>query len=398
MKNLLMSAVIILAMFAAIGFKHVEAVQFNEKLLRQVQLTDAGARDIPKIILREDPRDITIFGAPVATQAQMVQFIRMRNPNPKINCSVEDLVRYYYEEGAVENIRADIALCQAIKETGTWNYGGDVTPDQNNYCGLGTTGGGVKGGYFETPQIGARAHIQHLLVYTSTRPTKRKNVDPRYDHIVNNRKDVFGQVHTWVGLNGIWASPGHNYGQDILNLWKQAQAIYSEGTAKVDLPRREGDTPEEIAANRVRIGLIDYGNKDFVKAEENFQAAVNADPYSADALWDLALAQEKNGKLDAALKTYDNLLRFDPNFETGFYNRGRLKLLHNDFEGAIQDFKRTLQIETRFVDAQNEIALAHFKQGLYEDALNDLQVAMKINTTNDIVKSNLDKLQACVVK
>ena len=89
MKNLLMSAVIILAMFAAIGFKHVEAVQFNEKLLRQVQLTDAGARDIPKIILREDPRDITIFGAPVATQAQMVQFIRLRNPNPKINCSVE---------------------------------------------------------------------------------------------------------------------------------------------------------------------------------------------------------------------------------------------------------------------------------------------------------------------
>lgn len=397
MKNLLMSAVIIFAMFAALGFKHVEATNFNEKMLRQVQLTDAGGKDIPKIILREDPRDITIFGAPVATQEQMVQFIRLRNPNPKINCSVEDLVRYYYEEGAVENIRPDIALCQAIKETGTWNYGGDVTPDQNNYCGLGTTGGGVKGGYFPTPQIGVRAHIQHLLVYTSTRPTKLKNVDPRYDHIVNNRKDVFGNVHTWVGLNGIWASPGHNYGQDILSLWQQAQAMYSSNI-KVDLPRRESDTPEDIAANCVLSGLIAYGNKDFVTAEKEFQDAVDATPESTDALWDLALAQEKNGKLDAALKTYDQLLKYDRDFETGYYNRGRIKLLKNDFDGAIKDFTRTLQIEDRFVDAHNEIAIAHFKQKLYEEALNDLQTAAKVNTTNKIVNSNLAKLQACVKK
>jgi len=397
MKNLLMSAVIILAVFAAFSFKNVEAAKFNENLLRQTQLDDSGGKDIPKIILREDPLDITIFGAPVATQEQMIQFIRLRNPNPKINCSVEDLVRYYYEEGAVENIRADIALCQAIKETGTWNYGGDVTPDQNNFCGLGTTGGGVKGGYFPTPQIGARAHIQHLLVYTSTRPTKRKNVDPRYDHIVNNRRDVFGNVHTWVGLNGIWASPGHNYGQDILSLWQQAQAMLS-GKSKVELPRRSTNTPEDIAADHVQLGLIAYGNKDFVTAEKEFQVAVDATPESTDALWDLALAQEKNGKLDAALKTYDQLLKFRPNFETGYYNRGRIKLLQNDFDGAVKDFKRALQIETRFVDALNEIAVAHFKQGLYDDALNDLQEAAKMNTTNEIVKANLAKLQACVVK
>ena len=397
MKNFFTLAVTILAVLAAIGFKHAEAVDFNKNLLQQLQLTDAGAKDIPKIILREDPNDITIFGAPVATQEQMVKFIRLKNPNPKINCSVEDLVRYYYEEGAIENIRADIALCQAIKETGTWNYGGDVTPDQNNFCGLGTTGGGVKGGYFPTPQIGARAHIQHLLVYTSTRPTKMTNVDPRYEHIVNNRRDVYGNVHTWVGLNGIWASPGHNYGQDILSLWQQAQAMYT-GNSNVQIPRRESDTPEDIAAGCVRSGLIAFGEKNFVKAEEEFQEAVDEMPDSTDALWDLALAQEKNGKIDAALQTYDKLLRYSPNFETGYYNRGRLKLMKNDFDGAVKDFKRALQIETRFVDAQNEIAIAHFKQGLYEEALNDLQVAAQINTTNDIVNSNLAKLQACVVK
>ncbi len=394
MKNFVTLALTILFVFAAIGFKNAEAVNFDQHLLKRVHLDDAGAKDIPKIIMRENPHDITIFGEPVATQAQMVEFIKMRNPHPKINCSVEDLVRYYYEEGAIEGIRADIALCQAIKETGTWNYGGDVTPDQNNFCGLGTTGGGVKGGYFATPQLGARAHIQHLLVYTSTRPTKLENIDPRYDHIINNRRDVYGQIHTWTGLNGVWASPGHNYGQDILALWQQAQAIYSNGAATPI--KREGNTPEDKAANFVLSGLIHYGNKDFKKAEKDFQSAVNVLPENTDALWNLALAQEKNGKLDAAIKTYDQLLKFKTEFETGYYNRGRLKLLKKDFDSAIKDFQRALQIETRFVDAYNEIAIAHFQQGMYDEALEDLQTAAKVNTTNEVVKSNLTKLQNCV--
>ena len=43
--------------------------------------------------------------------------------------------------------------------------GGTVTPDQNNYCGLGTTSAYVKGAYFPSSQLGVRAHIQHLLAY-----------------------------------------------------------------------------------------------------------------------------------------------------------------------------------------------------------------------------------------
>ena len=141
MKKILTLALTIFLIITAI--KTTAAENFDANRLKNLQLEDAGPNDIPKIILREDPNDITIEGEPVATQEQMVEFILLRNPHPKINCTVEELVRYYYEEGAVEGIRADIALCQAIKETGTWNYGGDVTPDQNNFCGLGTTGAGV---------------------------------------------------------------------------------------------------------------------------------------------------------------------------------------------------------------------------------------------------------------
>ena len=137
-----------------------EKIKFNKKMLKSVELVDAGARDIPMMILRESPEDVTIFGEPVANQGQMINFINKRNAAPKINCTVEELVGYYYEEAGREGIRPDVAICQAIKETGTWNYGGDVVPEQNNYCGLGTTGGGVKGAYFETPQLALRRSLK----------------------------------------------------------------------------------------------------------------------------------------------------------------------------------------------------------------------------------------------
>ena len=195
-----------------------EKIKFNKRLLKKIELIDAGARDTPLAVLREKPEDVTIFGDAVANRGQMVNFIYKRNASPKINCTVEELVNFYYEEAEREGIRPDIALCQSIKETGTWNYGGDVVPEQNNFCGLGTTGGGVKGGYFPTAQLGVRAHIQHLLAYSSTRKPLTPLVDPRYDIV----RKVYGNriLTNWSDLNGRWAVPGNYYGQEILSMFK----------------------------------------------------------------------------------------------------------------------------------------------------------------------------------
>jgi len=166
----------------------------------------------------QNQNEVAILGRAEVAQAKMVEYIKKRNPNPKLNCTVEDLVRFYYEEGQIEEVRADLALCQAIKETGCFSYGGDVVPEQNNYCGLGTTGNGVKGNYFSSPREGVRAHVQHLLAYASTRPPRQVLVDTRYMLLKEKRPDIFGEVTTWAGLNGKWAVPGKTYGQDILTM------------------------------------------------------------------------------------------------------------------------------------------------------------------------------------
>ena len=43
---------------------------------------------------------------------------------------------------------ADLAFSQALLETGFFAFGGTVVPEQNNFCGLGTTSATVRGAYF----------------------------------------------------------------------------------------------------------------------------------------------------------------------------------------------------------------------------------------------------------
>ena len=162
--------------------------------------------------------DTSIIGTPMATQQQCVKYLLRNNPRPNLKVSAEEIVAYYYEEGKREGIRPDVAFAQALKETGFFRYGGDVIPEQNNYCGLGTTGGGVKGEFFSTPQLGVRAHIQHLLAYSSTRRPTMPIVDPRYGIV----RQAYGSrtLGTWQDLNGRWAVPGRYYGQEILSMFR----------------------------------------------------------------------------------------------------------------------------------------------------------------------------------
>lgn len=162
--------------------------------------------------------DSAIIGTPLATEEQCVDYLLSVNPHPAISVSPRELVSYYYEEGAREGIRPDVAFAQALKETGFFRYGGTVTPDQNNYCGLGTTSTAVKGAYFPTSKMGVRAHIQHLLAYASTRKPVHPVIDPRYTLVRN----VYGTstLDHWQDLNGRWAVPGDSYGQSILSMFR----------------------------------------------------------------------------------------------------------------------------------------------------------------------------------
>lgn len=378
-------------------------VKFDKKKLATIELKDAPSKLEPLILSKVSPEEITIFGEAEATQAQMLKYLLKRNPKPKLNCTPKQIIQIYYEEASREGIRPDVALCQAFKETGFFNYGGDVKPNQNNYCGLGATGNKEPGHTFESPQVGCRAHIQHLLAYTSTRPPKVAIVDPRYTLLKNNRKDVFGKITHWVELNGIWAVPGKTYAQDIIKLWQQAQmpdgSVEALTAANLSLKLNAPTADMFVYRGLVYFARGEAGSlNDYYEAVEDFESAVMLKPDSADALYNLAITCEKLNKNKEAIAAYDKLLGIDDRFTHAFYNRGRLKLLSGRYDEAIADFERVLELESRYADAQNEIAIAHFKQKKYQEAYEDIQAAYEINTTNEVILANKSLIESCVKK
>jgi len=166
--------------------------------------------------------DESIMGTAMATEEQCVKYLLKNNPLPKISVSPEELVSLYYEEALKEGVRPDVAFSQALHETGFFRYGGTVTPDQNNYCGLGTTSSTVKGHYFPTAREGVRAHIQHILAYTTDRLPREKLIDPRY-YVAKKAYGNLG-INTWHGFNGRWAVPGVGYGAKVLDIFRKIMA------------------------------------------------------------------------------------------------------------------------------------------------------------------------------
>ena len=134
--------------------------------------------------------------------------------------NIEEFCQIFYEEAIAENIRPEVAFCQAMKETGFLRFGHDVKPDQCNFAGLGATGNGVAGNSFASVREGIRAQIQHLKAYATTDNLINACVDSRFGYV----KRGSAPYVEWLGkrenpTGDGWAT-GANYGTDIVTRMK----------------------------------------------------------------------------------------------------------------------------------------------------------------------------------
>ena len=376
-------------------FPEKMAGKVNRRAMDSVKWRLAPAYEEPMLESEAAADTITIMGAAEASEEQMVHYIEKRNPQPKLNCSVEDIVRDYSEEAGREGIRPDVALCQALKETGFFAYGGDVSPKQNNFCGLGATGNREPGASFATPQLGVRAHIQHLMAYATQERPHGAIVDPRYNHVVVNRPDIHGHITKWTGLNGVWAVPGTRYGQEILYLWQQAQAPDGSDASLAAAEKKVRQMPDE-AGSYIYRGIVYFNRAAYKEAQADFKQAAGLKPDSMAAHYNLAITQQREGDHKAALKSYDALLKLSPEFMQAWYNRGLIALDQKKEKEALADFQEALRLTPQTADAKNAQAVAYIRQKDYAKAWQALGEAADINSANMNVLANQFIFEACL--
>lgn len=154
-----------------------------------------------------------IRGTQQADPERMYQYVAVHNPNFS-----REVAQAFYDIGELYGIRGDIALCQAIIETGWFRFdnGTAVSPSAHNYCGLGVKRRGDKGCSFSSVREGVTAMIQHLYAYSGhdAIPAGEDMLDPRFSFVTR------GSATSWESLSGRWAMNKH-YGRNILNIYKK---------------------------------------------------------------------------------------------------------------------------------------------------------------------------------
>ena len=157
---------------------------------------------------------VRIADAGIKTASALEAFFMAEVPNADV-LKVRRLAALYVIEASFEGINSDIAFAQMCLETGFLRFGGLITEDMYNFCGLGAIDVNNRGCRFNSEQEGVRAHIQHLKAYGSTEELRMPLADPRYRWVQPKGKapDVYA-------LSGTWASD-RQYGEKLAGILKR---------------------------------------------------------------------------------------------------------------------------------------------------------------------------------
>ncbi|WP_339167114.1 N-acetylmuramoyl-L-alanine amidase [Brevibacillus sp. FSL L8-0520] len=189
-------------------------------------------------------------GTPIAGQAQATveqaqEWARQR----KAAQAFIDLAPVYWRIGAELGIRPEVSYAQAAKETSFGRFGGVLSRDFHNWCGLKTTKGGsntdpLAHARFPSDEVGVLAHLQHLALYAGVE-VKGEIVDPRHF------PSVRGTAKTVESLGGKWA-PAAEYGKEIVDLLTGLFAT------KISTPPDKSVEKVAIEINGVRLSAQGY--------------------------------------------------------------------------------------------------------------------------------------------
>jgi hypothetical protein len=144
------------------------------------------------------------------TPDRLMAFLKRRNRNliPRFS----SIAKWYQLHGDRWQVRWDYAFFQMAVETNFLTYRtgrgrmGDVDPAQNNFAGLGTTGGGVPGDSFPDVSSGVLGQIQHLVAYSGERldDPVAPRTQLKQDHIIALSQKL-GRRVAFADLSRRWA-------------------------------------------------------------------------------------------------------------------------------------------------------------------------------------------------
>ena len=143
------------------------------------------------------------------------------------------------------------------------------------------------------------------------------------------------------------------------------------------------------------LGLADTtSKKDPKQAISQFRKALQLDPYSVRAHFQLGLLLTGQKDYASAIESYQKAITLNPQFPDTFFNLGFIYAVSKDFARAEEMYTKTVALNPDYLDeALFNLALVQSKQNKKEQSLANLNKALVVNPKNKAAQNYLKQLQ-----
>ncbi|NER26918.1 MAG: tetratricopeptide repeat protein, partial [Symploca sp. SIO1C4] len=154
-----------------------------------------------------------------------------------------------------------------------------------------------------------------------------------------------------IQLNPNYANAYNNLGVALSEQGKLDQAIDSYQQA-IKLNPNDAD-----AYNNLGIALRQQGKLD--QAIDSYQQAIKLNPNDAVAYYNLGIALSEQGKLDEEIDSYQQAIKLNPNYANAYYNLGVALSEQGKLDEAIDSYHKALSLPDSEATPASAHTLAH---------------------------------------
>lgn len=142
----------------------------------------------------------------------------------------------------------------------------------------------------------------------------------------------------------------------------------------------------------LRLGWLNYSNKNYVQSQNYYQKAVNLKPYAIEAKLGLIKPLSLLENWDNVFQTYDDILKIDPQNTTANYWAGVILYNRKKYEQAAKLFEKVVNLYPFDYDSNHMLAWSYLNLGKNNNAKTLFTKALLIKPGDT---SSLDGLSKC---
>jgi tetratricopeptide (TPR) repeat protein len=120
-----------------------------------------------------------------------------------------------------------------------------------------------------------------------------------------------------------------------------------------------------------------------------FLQPTTVDPQAAQQFVQSGTQSMQQGQYQAAIKSFDEALRLNPNDDKTYINRGYARHRVGDLNGAIADYNQAIELNGNSAEAFNNRSHVRFDQGQFDNSVKDASRALELNANLPEANVNL---------